>query len=127
MHYVLVILLFITPPNGIRHKDKGTKNDHRVWSLQSATAMDVSSNDWCDALANTIDATINTTATVTTRMLCIPKDEKDFIAGQQPQISATPSRPLQEYSKSLGLTEEQLQCQIQNAITVGTRVVKACK
>jgi hypothetical protein len=98
MNYVLLILLFVTPPNSIQSADKGTPNDHRIWALQTAVSMEVSSREWCQNLADGIDASISGTkdfkrnkdptknigvlgtATVTTRIFCIPKDEKDLVS-----------------------------------------------
>ncbi len=119
MNYILLIMLFVTAPSAIKDTDKGTKNDHRVWALQSATTMEVSSGEWCNYLANTIDGTMATTATVTTRMFCIPKNEQEILSGAK-------AHTFGEFTKGRGPTDKQVQCEIENAITVGPRPAKKC-
>ena len=114
MNYVLLIILFLTPPNNIKDSDKGTAKDHRVWVLQSATAIEVSSKDWCTLLAKSIDGTFGTTSTVTTRMFCIPKSEQALTSGAALKDFLKDKKP--------GVAE----CMVQNEITVGPNTSQPC-
>src|SRR5260370_17544939 len=82
MKYILLIIFLVTPPAAIKPQDKGTVRDHRVWALQSTTTMELSSKEWCNDIAENIDKSMRVTNTITTRMFCIPKDERDFVASQ---------------------------------------------
>ncbi len=122
MNYVFLLLLFVTSPNSIKDADKGTKKDTRIWSLQTAVSMEVSSHEWCSDLADSIDGSISTTATVTTRIFCIPKDEKDLVASltklypQEKDLQGLQS--LSKFKEQSKITVP-LQQQILQQITVG--------
>jgi hypothetical protein len=129
MKYILLIMLLVTPPNDIKDADKGKKGkDTRVWALQTTTAFEMSTKEWCEYVATSIDGSANSTATITTRMFCIPKDEKDFIAELTPKAAQEKEKtPLGAYQKELGISPERLQCLIDNAIRVGPGKPKECK
>ncbi len=79
MKFILLFLFLITPPNAIKPEDKNNPmKDKRVWTLQSTIALELASYEWCNEVAGSIARSADGTATITTRMFCIPKDQKDL-------------------------------------------------
>jgi hypothetical protein len=113
MKYILLIIFLVTPPNAINPRDKGTVRDKRVWALQSTTTMELSSKEWCKAIADNIDSSMFVTNTITTRMFCIPKDERDFIASQTQDKAI---QGLQEFKSQLGRDRKTLEDAIDREI-----------
>ena len=78
MKYILLLMFFVTPPGKITDAVKGTKNDPRIWQLQSTATMEFETQKVCEEIGQMMYRNTFVTATVWTEFFCFPKTEKDF-------------------------------------------------
>ena len=71
--FTLLIMFFITPPNDINPADKDTKQDQRVWTLQSTSVMEFATLDQCKRVQQEISHKMDTTNTLKIRAWCFGK------------------------------------------------------